>query len=103
LENLICIRDNLGGLFLENQNGEETAVASLTPRASGPTYYTAELPRLFFGEVEAQVVFSGLAPGLKGVWQISAVVPEKAPTGEAVPLRVVYEDQEADPVVVTVK
>ena len=91
------------GLFLDNQNGEETAAAVLTPRAAGPIYYTTELPRVLFGEVEAQVVFSGLAPGLKGVWQISVVVPERAPTGEAVPLRVVYEDEETDPVAVAVK
>ena len=68
------------GLFLENEKGEETAAAALSPRAVGPIYYTTELPRVFFGEVEAQVVFSGLAPGLKGVWQISVVVPERAPT-----------------------
>lgn len=91
------------GLFLENENGEETAAAALTAPGSGPSYYTTEMPRVLFGDVEGQVVFSGLAPGLKGVWQISVVVPEKIQPGEAVPLRVVYEDQETAPILVTVK
>ena len=36
----------------------------------------------------AEVRFSGLAPGLVGVWQINALIPTDAATGSAVPLSV---------------
>jgi len=38
--------------------------------------------------VSAPVIFSGLAPGLVGVWQINAVIPQEAIPGTAVPLEV---------------
>ena len=34
--------------------------------------------------------FSGLAPGLKGVWQINVIVPDQAPAGK-VPVTVSYQ------------
>ena len=40
------------------------------------------------GTVRAQVLFSGLAPGLAGVYQINARIPQDAPVGDRVPLSV---------------
>jgi len=47
---------------------------------------TKEQPRVTIGGIDAEVSFSGLAPGLVGVWQIKAVVPANAPAGHEVPL-----------------
>ena len=40
------------------------------------------------GGVNAQVVFSGIRPGLPGVYQINIIVPAGSPTGNAVPLQI---------------
>jgi len=55
--------------------------------ASGPS--TAFLPNVFLGDRQLEVQYSGLAPGLAGVWQINALIPKDASTGPAVPLMVV--------------
>jgi uncharacterized protein (TIGR03437 family) len=54
--------------------------------ANGPLHVTAELPTMTIGGVQAQVDFSGLAPGLVGLWQLNVLIPNNAPTGAAVPL-----------------
>lgn len=49
--------------------------------ASSPTTVT-------IGGITAQVLYSGLAPGFVGLWQINAVLPESLPTNLATSLRV---------------
>ena len=41
------------------------------------------------GNVFGDVQFSGLAPGMVGVWQITVRLPLNATTGNAVPVRAV--------------
>jgi len=43
--------------------------------------------------VNAPVLFSGLTPGLFGVYQVNARIPEEAPAGDQVPLTVRVNDQ----------
>ncbi len=78
------------GLFLGD--GDEQAAYLMTAPAS-PLYHTTSLPEVRIGGLAAQVLFSGLAPGLRGVWQINAVVPDSLPPGRH-PVRLVYEGQE---------
>ena len=40
------------------------------------------------GDTRAEVLFSGLAPGLAGVYQVNARIPQDAPVGDRVPLTV---------------
>ena len=62
------------GLFLDL--ADVRPALGFTPPASGsPLYYTKSLPEVQFGGVKAEVMFSGLAPKLKGVWQVNVRVP----------------------------
>ncbi|MBI2819857.1 MAG: hypothetical protein HYX73_07745 [Acidobacteria bacterium] len=60
------------------------------PVASGagaPASSTVEIPvSVSIGGVDAQVVYQGLAPGFVGLYRVNAVVPQGAPTGDAVPI-----------------
>ncbi len=51
-----------------------------------PLSKTVTLPTLTVGGVDAEVLFSGLAPFLVGVYQVNAKIPVTAPSGNAVPL-----------------
>lgn len=70
---------------------EDRPATDFTPPASGsPLYYTTSLPEVRIGGILAKVIFSGLAPGLTGVWQINVLVPENAPAGK-LPVTISYE------------
>jgi len=49
-------------------------------------------PRVFVGDVEAEVLYAGRAPNFAGLDQMNIVVPPDAPQGCAVPVRVQTED-----------
>jgi uncharacterized protein (TIGR03437 family) len=49
---------------------------------------TVTQPVVLIGNVPAQVIFSGLAPGFVGVYQINVIVAPGTPTGNAVPLQI---------------
>jgi uncharacterized protein (TIGR03437 family) len=40
------------------------------------------------GNLEAQILYAGRAPGFAGLDQINFIVPAGAPSGDATPLRV---------------
>jgi uncharacterized protein (TIGR03437 family) len=61
-------------------------VADGQPAPSDKSITTKVQPRVTIGGIDAEVSFSGLAPGLVGVWQIKAVVPANAHAGHDVPL-----------------
>ncbi len=67
-------------------HGELNAALEEGQPASGILYTTKTNPRVTIGGVEAEVLFSGLTPGLAGVWQINVRVPSNAPLGADVPL-----------------
>ena len=58
---------------------------------SDPLTTTTSTPQVFIGGVEAELQFSGLAPGLPGVWQVNAFVPTEPFITGKVPV-VVYMD-----------
>jgi len=53
---------------------------------SNPLAETTMKPAVTVGGVPADVSFSGLAPGSVGEYQVNALVPSNAPTGDAVPV-----------------
>ncbi|HLY18663.1 MAG TPA: hypothetical protein VKR61_15630, partial [Bryobacteraceae bacterium] len=57
------------------------AASPVSPLAETPT-----MPEVTIGGVPATVIFSGLAPGFVGEYQVNAQVPAAAPAGSAVPV-----------------
>jgi uncharacterized protein (TIGR03437 family) len=53
---------------------------------SDPLSLTITNPTASIGNVSANVVFSGLAPGFVGLYQVNVQVPDAAPAGDAVQL-----------------
>jgi uncharacterized protein (TIGR03437 family) len=45
------------------------------------------------GSSRATVLYSGLAPGLPGLYQVNAVIPQDAPTGDRVPITLQVNEQ----------
>ena len=41
---------------------------------------------------DQDVSYSGLAPGLVGVWQINVKIPKSVPPGDSVPIFIIYRD-----------
>jgi uncharacterized protein (TIGR03437 family) len=46
------------------------------------------VPKVFVGNLEAQILYAGRAPGFAGLDQINFVVPAGVPSGDTTPLRV---------------
>ena len=60
--------------------------ATGAPALSGPLSVTSTLPLVTIGDSLALVTFSGLAPGLAGIYQVNAIVPDTTPIGDSVNL-----------------
>ncbi|HXE76308.1 MAG TPA: hypothetical protein VNN18_11845 [Candidatus Xenobia bacterium] len=60
--------------------------ASGSAASASPLSQTTTTPTVSIGGVAATVTFSGLAPGLVGLYQVNALVPATAPIGDAVPV-----------------
>ncbi len=67
-------------------------VADGAAAGSNPVSVVTGVTKAFIGGVEAEVLFSGLAPGFVGLWQINARVPQDDGLAGAVPLSVTLDD-----------
>ncbi|MFN7939041.1 MAG: hypothetical protein U0R19_37285 [Bryobacteraceae bacterium] len=76
------------------------AEASASPSA---TLAITAIPVVTIGGVEAQVLSSHLAPGLVGIHAAVARVPQGAPSGEAVPVRLVMNSVESNVVTMAIE
>ena len=74
----------LGALLPSQVDGTD----DLKPHSAAAT------PSVLVGGVNAQVLFAGQAPGFPGVNQINIVIPDGAPSGDAVPLQIKTMDGE---------
>lgn len=63
---------------------------------------TSSPPTVTIGGVPAQVSFSGLSPNFVGLYQVNAQVPQNAPAGNAVPLKVNVGNAASNTVVIAV-
>jgi uncharacterized protein (TIGR03437 family) len=68
--------------------GSPLAVTVANPTADGGTCLTVQPSMcVAIGSTFGEVLYSGLAPGFVGLWQINVRIPEGALTGDAVPIR----------------
>jgi uncharacterized protein (TIGR03437 family) len=77
-EYLVLYASGLGPVSNRPATG---AVASASPLSS-----TAQSPAVSIGDVSAPIVFSGLAPGFVGLYQVNLQVPDGVPGGSAISL-----------------
>jgi adhesin/invasin len=64
----------------------QTTLEAGDPTPLSPLAQTTDTVTATIGGAQAQVLFSGLVPGFSGLYQVNAIVPGNAPTGDAVPL-----------------
>jgi len=71
-------------------NGDPTksplASGSIAPADGSVIYKTVQTPTLTIGGIPAQVLFSGIAPGNAGLYQVNAVIPAGVASGDDVPI-----------------
>jgi uncharacterized protein (TIGR03437 family) len=83
------------------QVGNQPADGS--PALSSPLSKTVTTPTVTVGGVPATVLFSGLAPGYVGLYQVNAQVPAGAPSGPSVPVVVSMPGADSNTVTIAVQ
>jgi uncharacterized protein (TIGR03437 family) len=58
----------------------------------GVTYSVVNMPQVTIGGMQAQVLFAGQAPGFPGVYQVNIQIPQSAPTGDGIVVRMISAD-----------
>jgi uncharacterized protein (TIGR03437 family) len=58
----------------------------------GVTYNAVSMPQVTIGGIQAQVLFAGQAPGFPGVYQVNIQIPQSAPTGDGIAVRMISAD-----------
>ena len=74
-----------------------------TGAPTSPLALTTSTPDVFIAGVPATVQFSGMAPGFSGLWQINAVVPDRAFVTGRVPLQVYMDGVDSNEVTIFVQ
>lgn len=77
--------------------------ATGAPASTSVLSRTIATPSITIGGVAAAPVFSGLAPGYVGLYQVVLQVPDAAPTGNAVPMVVSIGGQSSNTVTIAVR
>ena len=72
-------------------------VADGQPSPFGPLAVADGVTTVAIGGVQAQVLFSGLAPGFVGLWQINVFIPASLATNFATPFSVQLKNQSSNP------
>ncbi|HKX29923.1 MAG TPA: hypothetical protein VJ302_19690 [Blastocatellia bacterium] len=80
------------GATVDQNTGLPGTPATGEGAPGAPLYVTSTLPSITVGGLPATVLFSGLTPGLVGVWQINLQLDPATPTGDSVPVVITYGD-----------
>jgi uncharacterized protein (TIGR03437 family) len=83
--------------------GRPLPLGSVAPADGNPLYRTLLTPAVAVGGVPAEVVFSGLAPGFAGLYQINIRTPASAPAGDDVPLQVSMPNGASDTATIAIR
>jgi uncharacterized protein (TIGR03437 family) len=68
--------------------GNPLATGSIAPADGNPLYLTVSAPSVTIGGVPAQVLFSGIAPGFAGLYQVNLQVPNGVAAGDDVAVKI---------------
>jgi len=68
--------------------GRPLPTGAVAPADGNPIYFTVMTPSVTIADIPAQVLFSGLAPGFAGLYQINVRVPQGVPAGDDVAVKV---------------
>jgi uncharacterized protein (TIGR03437 family) len=71
-----------------NPFGGALRTGDVAPASGSPLYQTVETPRVTIGGIEATVVFSGVAPGFAGLYQLNVIIPAGVAVGDDVPVKI---------------
>lgn len=69
-------------------NGTVLATGTVAPADGKPVYLTVATPTVTIGGQPATVLFSGLVPGLAGLYQVNVQIPSGVAPGDDVPLMI---------------
>jgi uncharacterized protein (TIGR03437 family) len=73
------------------------------PAPSSPFASTLRNVTVTIGGVPAPVLFSGLAPGFVGLYQVNVTVPPTAPAGDAIALVLTQDNATSNPVTIAIQ
>jgi uncharacterized protein (TIGR03437 family) len=71
-----------------NPDGAMLPTGSVAPASGNPLYETVATPKVTIGGQAATVLFSGIAPGYTGLYQVDVHIPSNVPTGDDVQLQI---------------
>jgi len=83
-------------------NGKPVATGAVAPADGSVVYQTVAKPSVLIGGIAAQVLFSGLAPGFAGLYQINAQVPAGVAPGDEVVVLVSMPNGRSDSATIAV-
>jgi uncharacterized protein (TIGR03437 family) len=86
--------------------GETTpalAAGEAAPASGNPLVLTKVQPTVTIGGKNAKVLFSGMAPGFVGLWQINAEIPQDVTPGPVVPLVITAGGVQSNTVTIAVQ
>lgn len=90
---LVVFANGQGGQLLDAASRQLITLPSGAAAPASPLYVTPENPTVTIGGMAAPVAFSGLSPGLVGLWQLNVQIPANAPVGNAVPLVISFGEK----------
>jgi uncharacterized protein (TIGR03437 family) len=91
------------GVKLVTGNGQAVVPNDGEAATGNPLIVTAEKPEVMIGGRAANVAFSGLAPGLVGLWQLNVQIPNDAPSGGSIEVTVNIGKRSANRVTLAVE
>jgi uncharacterized protein (TIGR03437 family) len=90
-------------IFATGLGPVDPPVAAGRPAGSDPPSRTLAAPVVLINGVAADVLFSGLAPGFVGLYQVNARVPAATPAGAAVSLQIQIGGRSSNQVTIAVR
>jgi uncharacterized protein (TIGR03437 family) len=95
------------GLGKATQNGDPSGqplvTGTLAPASGNPLYKTVQKPTVTIGGRPAALLFSGIAPGNAGLYQVNVTIPDGLETNDEVPVVVTMPNGSKDTVTIAIQ